>query len=48
MVGRSFVGRFQELIECCIGDGAEFTRFDGTVYDLYRREQAGWDEVRSS
>jgi hypothetical protein len=36
-----------DLIEWCLGDGAEFTRFDGTVYDLYRREQAGWDEIQS-
>ena len=33
------------LIEWCLGDGAEFRRFDGTVYDLYRREQAGWDAI---
>ncbi len=36
-----------DLIEWCLGDGAEFTRFEGTVFDLYRREQAGWDEIES-
>jgi hypothetical protein len=33
------------LIEWCLGDGARFTHFTGAVYDLYRREQAGWDEL---
>ena len=36
-----------DLIEWCLGDGDQFTRFAGTVYDLYRREQAGWDEIQS-
>ncbi len=35
-----------ELIEWCLGDGAEFTRFEGTVYELYSREQACWDEIK--
>lgn len=33
------------LIEWCLGDGDEFTYFDGSVYDLYRREQAVWDAI---
>src|SRR5687768_1962049 len=24
-----------ELIEWCLGDGSEYTAFDGTIYDLY-------------
>ena len=36
-----------ELIEWCLGDGSEFTRFNGTVYDLYRREQVMWDTIET-
>ena len=31
------------LIEWCLGDGAEFSELPGNVYDLFRREQASWD-----
>jgi hypothetical protein len=43
----SRLSSYGHLIEWCLGDGAEFTRCDGSVYDLYRREQAGWDEIQS-
>jgi hypothetical protein len=33
------------MIEWCLGDGAEFTQFSGSFFDLLRREQATWDEV---
>ena len=36
-----------ELIEWCLGDGGEATRFDGSVIDLYRREQALWNQIES-
>ena len=35
-----------DLIEWCLGDGDEYTKFDGTVFDLYRREQSRWDELQ--
>lgn len=35
-----------DLIEWCIGDGHEYTRLDGDVFDLWRREQAQWDGLR--
>lgn len=34
-----------DLIEWCLGDGDEYTKFDGTVYDLYRGEQSRWDQI---
>ena len=33
------------LITWTLGDGPAFSTFEGTVFDLYRREQQLWDEV---
>ena len=41
-----FVALDGKLVTWTLGDAGEFVPFDGTVYDLYRREQAGWDELK--
>jgi hypothetical protein len=33
------------LVTWTLGDGPVFNPFEGTVFDLYRREQQLWDEV---
>ena len=40
-----FVALDGALVTWTFGDGPVFVEFDGTVYDLYRREQALWDEL---
>jgi hypothetical protein len=42
-----FVALDGELVTWMLGDGDEFIKFEGTVYDLYRREQAGWDALEA-
>lgn len=40
-----FVSLDGELVTWTLGDGPVFNKFEGSVFDLYRREQQLWDEV---
>lgn len=35
-----------DLVEWCLGDGEVYSILDGDLFDLWRREQQLWNEVR--